>query len=116
MYLDGKLTNNDIQKLYELCQDSSIEFFPLLLSDIRDPAASSNTVTLSAVKNVKNINALASNQELPFSDKGMTFIYGDNGAGKSGYVKILKAACRARGTKEDNEILHNIYATSTCEQ
>ena len=56
-----------------------------------------------------NVNALAENQELPFSPQGMTIIYGNNGAGKSGYVKILKAACRARGTKEDNEILQNIY-------
>ena len=116
LYLEGKLTGNDIQNLYELCKNSLTEFLPLLLSDIRDPTATSNTVTLSAVKKVKNINALANNQELYFSDKGMTIIYGNNGSGKSGYVKILKAACRARGTKEDNEILHNIYATSTGEQ
>lgn len=116
LYLDGTLTESDIQKLYELCKNRSIEFIPILLSDIRDPSASSNIVTLSAIKNVKNINALASDQELPFSDKGMTIIYGNNGSGKSGYVKILKAACRARGTKEDNEILHNIYATYTGEQ
>ncbi|MDR2891525.1 MAG: AAA family ATPase [Deltaproteobacteria bacterium] len=116
LYLEGKLTDSDIQNLYTICKDNSTDFIPLMLSDIRDPSANLNVVTLSSIKNVKNINALAENQELPFSNEGITIIYGHNGTGKSGYSKILKSACRARGTKEDNEILQNIYATSTGEQ
>lgn len=62
---------------------------------------------LKSVGNVQNVNALAENQRLSFLDKGVTIIYGDNGAGKSGYVRILKQACRARGRHAP--ILTNIY-------
>ena len=36
---------------------------------------------------------------------GLTVVYGDNGAGKTGYIRILKSACRARGQEK---ILGNI--------
>jgi energy-coupling factor transporter ATP-binding protein EcfA2 len=53
------------------------------------------------IENPTGINALAPAQTLQFSKTGMTVIYGDNGSGKSGYVRVLKHACRTRdrGTK-----------------
>src|SRR5690606_34198985 len=54
----------------------------------------------------KGVNALAENQTVTFSD-GLTIVYGDNGAGKTGYIRILKQACRARG-RED--ILGNVIS------
>ncbi len=59
-------------------------------------------VELKAMKNLRHVNALAENQELPFSSK-LTVIYGDNGSGKSGYSRVLKRACRAR---DQTEIIH----------
>ncbi|HDT1120618.1 TPA: AAA family ATPase, partial [Enterobacter roggenkampii] len=38
----------------------------------------------------------ASDQKIAFCDNGITIIYGMNGAGKSGYGRVLKHACRAR--------------------
>lgn len=116
LYINGKLDDNDIDELFNISKNDSHKFIPFTIDDIRDPNVVSTSVILTSVKNVMNVNALAENQELPFSPQGMTIIYGNNGAGKSGYVKILKAACRARGTKEDNEILQNIYSTTTGEQ
>lgn len=47
---------------------------------------------------------------LNFIPKGVTIIYGDNGAGKSGYVRILKRSCRARNAKgKEDPLLPNIY-------
>jgi len=37
----------------------------------------------------------------------MTIAYGDNGTGKSGYARVIKKACRARGSAQD--ILPNVY-------
>ena len=37
---------------------------------------------------------------LPISPTGLTVIYGENGAGKSGYSRVLKKACRARDQAE----------------
>ena len=52
------------------------------------------------------MNALAEGQTLKFAS-GLTLVYGDNAAGKTGYIRILKSACRARG-KED--ILGNVVS------
>jgi hypothetical protein len=37
-------------------------------------------------------------------------VYGDNGAGKTGYIRILKNACRARGPEK---ILGNVVSGAT---
>jgi hypothetical protein len=57
-------------------------------------------VTLVAVTHVADVNALAPNETIKFGASGLTVVYGDNGAGKSGYARILKRGCRARGAKD----------------
>lgn len=57
-------------------------------------------VTLVAVTHVSDVNALAPNETIKFGASGLTVVYGDNGAGKSGYARILKRGCRARGAKD----------------
>lgn len=64
-------------------------------------AAKGNAATLLALKDVKNVNRLATGQTLPFSKAGITVVYGGNGTGKSGYSRVLKRACRARDASED---------------
>lgn len=54
------------------------------------------TVTLSAIRNSKGVNALVDDQELEFAEHGMTVVYGDNGSGKSGYARLIKDAVGAR--------------------
>jgi hypothetical protein len=66
-------------------------------------------VTLKVVINPQDVNALASDQSLSFRQAGLTIVYGDNGAGKSGYARILKQACRARFEPKPTPILTNIY-------
>lgn len=73
---------------------------PLTADQIPAPVKVTTHVELLAVKNMRNVNAIAENQRLPFSPAGMTVIYGDNGSGKSGYSRVLKRACRARDQTE----------------
>jgi energy-coupling factor transporter ATP-binding protein EcfA2 len=61
---------------------------------------------------LSNVNALAPGERLSFGKAGLTVIYGDNGAGKSGYARVLKQLCRARSPKGD-AILPNIYAAAS---
>ncbi|MFT5760844.1 MAG: energy-coupling factor transporter ATP-binding protein EcfA2 [Alteromonadaceae bacterium] len=68
-------------------------------------------VNLLGLSNVKNVSALVDNKELTFSETVMTAVYGDNGAGKSSYAKILKLACLTRGNVPD--IMTNIFSPST---
>jgi hypothetical protein len=52
------------------------------------------------------VNALAEDQILKFGPN-LTVVYGDNAAGKTGYIRILKSACRARGQEQ---ILGNVVS------
>lgn len=107
---NGELTDTDISSLTDLCKDASKTSQPLKEEHISAQKAGAPTVALKSVRGVQNINALAENQTLTFIPKGITVIYGDNGAGKSGYVRILKRSCRARNAKGKEEpLLPNIY-------
>jgi len=52
--------------------------------------------SLTSIYHHGGVNALAEEQTLNLAP-GLTVVYGDNGAGKSGYIHILKGACHARG-------------------
>ncbi|SDS18274.1 AAA domain-containing protein [Halopseudomonas litoralis] len=75
---------------------------PQPLSADQVPALVKRTthIELHAIKNLRNVNAIAENQQLAVGPSGMTVIYGDNGSGKSGYSRVLKRACRARDQSE----------------
>ncbi|RMV29339.1 hypothetical protein ALP12_200503 [Pseudomonas savastanoi pv. phaseolicola] len=53
-----------------------------------------------AIKEIANVNALADGGSVPIALAGLTVIYGENGAGKSGYSRVFKHACRARDRRE----------------
>ena len=75
-----------------------------LSADKVSPASIANVdIKLLAVKNLRNVNAIAEKQRLAFGATGLTIVYGDNGSGKSGYSRVLKRACRAR---DQNEQIH----------
>src|SRR5207245_5511131 len=63
-------------------------------------------VTLVSVTHNRGVNALASDQTITFGTN-LTVIYGPNAAGKSGYTRILKVACRSRFTEE---VLGNVLS------
>ncbi|VFU17786.1 AAA family ATPase [Methylocella tundrae] len=105
-----KLEPADITALVAICKATD-QAAPLDASHIRDPAASHAVVSLGALHGLSNVNALAPGERLSFGKTGLTVIYGDNGAGKSGYARVLKQLCRARSPKGD-AILPNIYAAT----
>ena len=102
------LTDDDFDELLEVCK-GKLNAVPLAAEHIRDPAASNVQVTLLKLSKLKNVNALNEGEVLSFQRSGLTIIYGDNGAGKSGYARVLKQACRARLPRGD-VILPNIYS------
>src|SRR5690606_33275545 len=55
---------------------------------------------LLEISAVQNVNQLAASQTVKFGDAGLTVVYGHNGAGKSGYARILKRACGARDAEQ----------------
>lgn len=107
----AKLEPADLTSLVSICKGAE-EGSPLDATHVRDPAASHAVVSLGALHGLSNVNALASGERLSFGKSGLTVIYGDNGAGKSGYARVLKQLCRARSPKGE-AILPNIYAATS---
>lgn len=69
-------------------------------SSIPVPPDGSSSVQITSIRDLKHVNALAEEQTVPIAATGLTAIYGGNGAGKSGYSRVLKRACRARDQSE----------------
>ncbi|CAP56766.1 AAA family ATPase [Gluconacetobacter diazotrophicus] len=59
-------------------------------------SASKHSIALKGVANVENINRLIPKAGLTFCPNNLSVIYGRNGSGKSGFVRILRTACRTR--------------------
>lgn len=79
----------------------------LTTAQIAAPQSTDRLVQLTAIKNLRNVNALAEDQRLSINQNGLTVIYGENGSGKSGYSRVFKKACRARDQRET--ILQNAH-------
>ena len=80
-----ELTSMSMQECSATTNADVMPCTPLSEEHIAGLTATSETVVLRAIGNLKNVNALASGHTLQFAESGITVIYGDNGAGKSGY-------------------------------
>lgn len=107
----GELTKDDIAALTEICKAAhglaeAQGGVPLDTAHLPNRNAAQGAVALESIFHHEGVNALAQDQTLKFGPR-LTVVYGDNGAGKTGYTRILKTACRARGREQ---ILGNVVA------
>lgn len=116
--IKGRLDESDTSDLISLCKHRGKDANVFTVEHIPDPDAASATLNLRTIRGVKNVNALKPDEVLSFGkkDKGLTVVYGDNGAGKSGYARILKQVCRSRAPANQNGILPNIHAETAGQQ
>lgn len=114
LVLNDALTEVDIDDLVGICLDPNAPSQPITSAHVAAEGASGEPIALLRIENPTGINALAIDQKLEFAKDGLTVIYGDNGSGKSGYVRVLKHACRTRdrGTK----ILRDVEDTGATPQ
>lgn len=112
-----ELTEQDISEILDMlkAEHGLIDYEKLTIrpkrltkKDIPTQFKSEKKVILKAMHDLENVNAIVPKQSLNFSPTGMTIIYGHNASGKSGYARVLKKACRARGQKEP--ILPNVFS------
>ena len=107
VYLNRSLSSEDLEDLHAMAKamhgiEDTAKRTPakLAAADVAAQPAAGRLVQIVAIKNLVNVNALAENQTLSIGPTGLTVIYGENGAGKSGYSRVLKKACRARDQAE----------------
>lgn len=108
---NGDLSEDDLHALTEICKSAhglagEQEIMPLAKEHVPEAASGAPPVALDSIFHHRGVNALAESQTLRFSPK-LTVVYGDNAAGKTGYIRILKSACRARGQEK---ILGNVVS------
>jgi energy-coupling factor transporter ATP-binding protein EcfA2 len=110
LVLQGTLTKKDIFELTTICCIPAAVSTPLAREHLRSVGVSGEAISLLRVVEPTGINALPRDQQLEFAKAGLTIIYGDNGSGKSGYVRVLKHACRTRDGR--TSILRDIEDTA----
>ncbi|MFZ4550234.1 MAG: AAA family ATPase [Aquabacterium sp.] len=105
-FVNGRLDDGDIADLAALLKAAFGLPDPQGRAPVRlDPATlptavvDSPAVSLLALRAPQNLNAIGHGDGLTFEAEGLTIVYGYNGAGKSGYARALKKACRARNTE-----------------
>jgi hypothetical protein len=114
---NGDLSQDDLAEVhsialheYKIAEDYELWKATSTPLDISGYTAELDEVKLASLSNVVNVGALAEGQKLKLSPSGLTVIYGDNGAGKSSYARILKHACLTRGGQP--KILGNAFEVS----
>lgn len=118
---NSQLTQLDLDGLKEICKvDIGLSKYVFTQVDFKslrlfaNNSVSNKSLMLSRIYDIENINALSSDNVLEFALNGLTVVYGDNGAGKSSYVSILKHGCNTRGQKP--LISNNIFDSKSVEK
>lgn len=114
LVMNGELSDEDILALTEICKSTQglaeqLAIDSLTKTHVPDKAASAAPVSLISIFHHRGVNALAEDQTLKF-ESNLTVVYGDNAAGKTGYIRILKSACHARGHEN---VLGNVTSGTT---
>lgn len=101
------LSEDDYAELYALLKvghglpnPDNLTPVPLAASHLPATIQSGQSVILKEIGKLTHVNRIAPDQKLGFSETGMSVIYGGNGSGKSGYVRVMKQACRCRDQSE----------------
>lgn len=110
------LSTSDLEELTLLCLEEhgivdevhrAPEAVPLAQQHLPKTQATLDRVQLAGIKDVKNVNILASDQKMGFQLDGLTVVFGYNGSGKSGYARILRSVCHAR--HQGDQILPDVF-------
>jgi energy-coupling factor transporter ATP-binding protein EcfA2 len=98
---DRELSSEDFSAVVENVKyaaglpDAKQEIESFTADHINNLSNDASRAVLTQIGPVRNIDRLAQDQKLRFSPNGITLIYGENGSGKSGYIRIAKKLCRS---------------------
>jgi energy-coupling factor transporter ATP-binding protein EcfA2 len=111
-----ELTDKDVSELATLCQQEADGKLPKTTCSFPATAFSqgaAGTLRLCSISDVEGVNALAPKKPLEFGKGNITIVYGNNGSGKSGYVRLLKHVC---GARETGTLHRNVYKPGSAVQ
>lgn len=107
----GKVDEADVPDLVKLIKDSQLQADTSGSKDRTYPdfgsgSVSPTTLRLTSIGDVVGIESLEPKQPLTFGNGNLTVVYGNNGSGKSGYIRILK---KASGKAGATALKPNVY-------
>jgi len=93
------LNDSEISELVDLCKEeidnqSNSDKIDLPLDSLE--SNDFQTLRLCSISDIRGINILSPKKPLELGNGNLSVIYGQNGTGKSGYVRILKHVCGAK--------------------
>lgn len=110
------LTSTEISELAAICKleansEPSKSTYSFPSSAFLQCAAGS--LRLSSISAIEGVNALSPKQPLEFGKGNISVVYGNNGSGKSSYIRLLKHVC---GAMEMGTLHNNVYSADTITQ
>ena len=103
LFRNGNLGPADLDELIAMVKEghgdgspAAVQPIPLALDDIPHAGGTRATVRLLKLDNLQNVNRFPAGRSVEFAPDRLNVLFGENGAGKSGYARVLKNACRAR--------------------
>lgn len=103
LFRNGDLGAADLNELIEMVKEghgdglpAAVQPIPLALDDIPHAGGTGATVRLLKLDNLQSVNRFPIGRSVEFAPDRLNVLFGENGAGKSGYARVLKNACRAR--------------------
>ena len=110
------ISNDHIEKYAELCLREA-DGYEVTKEKVNFQQISTNMsddkFSIIEISNMKNVNAISSGRTLKLESEGVTVVYGDNGSGKSGYVRAIK---KASGVPGCEEIQSNVFRSDSYKQ
>ena len=109
IYTGNVIDEKQIDRYVEMCIDQhkrkDVQYEHLSVETIRANKGNKK-ISILSLSEIRGVNALAEDASLQFSESGATVIYGLNGAGKSGYMRIFK---ELSGSPYEEAIQSNVY-------
>lgn len=111
----SEITDEDILAIYSMVKSHTAfteKEFPNFVNTIEN----ARQIRLRSIEAISNIECLAPRNPLKFDEtKNLIVIYGLNGAGKSGYTKIIKKATgKPRASQLKSNVFNNSDQPSKC--
>jgi len=113
-------SETDIRELAILCKaeagiidEGSIPVFEDIPADAFGVAETSHSLRIDSISEVVGVNKLAPRKPLSFEPTPLCIVYGSNGSGKSGYVRLLKQL--SGGCKAQQDLLGDVFTEGSIE-
>lgn len=94
---NGQFTLQDLADIRAMVEGAQAAPTPVSLAKAHIPTIGTGTTTvLTGLTDLQDVNGFPPGRGLRLAPAGISVVFGENGAGKSGFAKVLKRACRAR--------------------